>query len=148
MITWTRSAISAPMFSYLWAIDMTRRMLPIASFSLAKVHSISFDCNSARGILNAVASWSSEGSHPNLSFSLVVPFQKLERKTVRDFSCQKSHKVYSNLKWQPVMKPENFRKGYSLCISPPTLLFQTKNYITILRGFHETHLLLQLHTFE
>ena len=63
---------------------MTRRMLPIASFSLAKVHSISFDCNSARGILNAVASWSSEGSHPNLSFSLVVPFQKLERKTVRD----------------------------------------------------------------
>lgn len=68
--TWIRSAISAPILSYLWAIDMTRRTLLIANFSLAKQDSINLECNSAREILNEVASCSSEGSHPSLSLSL------------------------------------------------------------------------------
>lgn len=71
--TWTRSAISAPMLSYLWAIDMTKRTLLMASFSLAKLHSISLDCNSALDILNDAATCSSVGSLPILSFSLHHP---------------------------------------------------------------------------
>jgi len=72
-VTWTRSAISAPMLSYFWAIDITRRTLLIASFSLAREHWINFDCKSAREILKESAICSSEGSQPNLSFSLKFP---------------------------------------------------------------------------
>lgn len=68
--TWTRSAMSAPMFSYLWAIDMTKRTLLIANFSLASEHSIILDLTSARFIFKEFASCSSEGSHPSFSFSL------------------------------------------------------------------------------
>lgn len=60
------------MLSYLCAIDITKRTLLIANFSLANEHSITLDRNSAREILSDIASWSSEGSHPSLSFSLGV----------------------------------------------------------------------------
>lgn len=49
---------------------MTRRTLLIASFSLAREHSVSFECNSACDILKNDANCLSEGSNPNFSFSL------------------------------------------------------------------------------
>lgn len=61
---------------------MTRRTLLIASFSLAKEHSISFERKVADDIFSDEASCLSDGSKPNLSFNLKFIYFKniLERK--------------------------------------------------------------------